>query len=267
MLDLLQIASERPIAGSEAAFYQHWMDNLSGVADPVALAVQGGAVVERFGYIFSAGYQAAIRYVFAEEDFPGWVAFAVSEDRSEQNPLPGVISDGAVLNGYKTWIAASAVCDHLIISAKDEKDVQYFRLDTAAEEVSVETKPPGRMLPDLSQGRANLRDAQGQPLDASRVKSFQPAEVLFIYIAFLASTWRRFTERRTQVESLLENAQAIANGELGWHERMLQLDAEVQALLQDMRAKEGEADEYWRRDYKLIAMYSRQNSRKDSKRS
>lgn len=252
-----------PPAQTEAEYYQAWLSHVGGGADPLQMAWQGGLLADRFGFIFSAGYQAALRQIFPHLDQRGWSAFAVSEDRQPQDPLPGVRyvqrSDGYLLSGHKTWIAASACCRQLIVSARGEGDTLYFAIDADRPEVEVHTRAPGRMLPDLSQGQAQLRDyPAAQPLDASRVQSFAAAEVFYIYIAFLASTWRAYPARRGVVEACLTQAEQLSQRALpAWDAAQLALDEAVQALVKSMRSVEGEADDLWRRDYKLITMYAR----------
>lgn len=259
------------VAGSEAQFHDLWMDQLTAVTDPIELALRGGLLAPRFGWIFSAGYQAAIRHTFPQAALEPWSAFAVSEDRS--GARPGVVyqkhADGDVLHGTKTWVAASAHCRTVIISAKGEAGTRYYAVPREDKGVLIETRPAGRVLPDLSQGSLML-DAWigGETLDDQRVPGFQLNEVFYIYLAFLASTWRFYPARQAAVESLLAQAllllQSGQSGQSGQRDDLIVDDAflgfegGVQALLNEMRAQEGEQDALWRRDYKLIAMYSRQ---------
>ena len=85
------------------------------------MAVQGGLVADRLAWVFVAGYQAALRRTFPAEVLHGWGAFAVSEDRRGDPPLPGVdyqqTKDEFVISGHKTWVAAVSCVEHLIIKA------------------------------------------------------------------------------------------------------------------------------------------------------
>lgn len=248
----------------ETQFFDAWSDSAGSESDLYRMAIKGGLLADRFAFVFSAGYQAAIRHIFPQLDLSGWVAFAVSEDRSEVDAKPGVSYrrgvQGYVLDGVKTWVAASDVCQKVVLSARGADGTRYFELERGCSGLSFATRPAGRMLPDLSQGSAHIEQVcVAQPIDAERVRSFGPAEVLYIYCAFLGSTWRHFPNRRLAVERILPLAQALCAVDApAWSPDQLALDAQVQALLVDMRAQEGEHNELWRRDYKLIAMYSKQ---------
>ena len=267
MIDELHGAIPEADIVSEAHFLEAWQRHASG-REPLSMAIAGGLLAARFGWIFIAGYQAAIRRVFPDESFDGWVAFAVSEDKTGEQPGmryqqtegEGSSSDAFQLDGVKTWVAASAHCQTVIVSAKGAGGTQYFALDRHQAGVQITTRPSGRVLPDLSQGSLECVHAlPARALPSNRVGEFQVTEVLYIYTAFLASTFRFFPDRRVQVEGLVQQVQDIVtNDPLDWDEAMLELDRGVQELVRDMRQREGEANTLWRRDYKLIAMYSRQ---------
>lgn len=252
----------------EADFKALWLEHCAGLP-PFEMAVQAGLLADRFSWIFTAGYQGAMRHVFPQERFDGWAAFAVSEDRSEDNPLPGVTwqadGPGFVIEGSKTWVAASAHCDDIVFSAGRGGAKRFFRVSPRTQGVTVETRPAGRMLPDLSQGSAhfvNLRLSGDQAVNHRLVAGFGPCEVLYIYTAFLASTWARTSAEKNQALELLALAERVADrDEISRdHDDMIELDLGVQALLAHLRASVfGEVD-LWRRDYKLVAMYARKNN-------
>lgn len=261
---LTEIKIADPVA-EEKEFLALWQEHCAD-RTPFEMAVAGGVLADRFAWMFTAGYQGAIRHVFPNEQFDGWVAFAVSEDRSDSDPFPGAsyeeISDGFVVNGSKTWVAASAFCRDVIFSAGRGGDKRFFRVERDRDNLELETRPAGRMLPDLSQGSAHFHnvalESQHQ-VDASLVAGFGPCEVLYIYSAFLASTWVRAPAERDKALSLLMSAERISGRtEISRdHDDMIELDVGVQDLLQHLRANVfGEVD-LWRRDYKLVAMYAR----------
>ncbi|NKB99135.1 MAG: hypothetical protein GKR90_11675 [Pseudomonadales bacterium] len=257
------VEASDPVA-DEAAYKLIWLEQCAELS-PFAMSVVGGALADRFAWVFIAGYQGAIRHIFPEEKFTGWAAFAVSEDRSENDPLPGVTwqasKDGPVINGSKTWVAASANCDEIIISAGRGGGKQFFAVSSDHPNVEIETRPAGRMLPDLSQGSAHFSDTRlvsGSELDTRLVPGFGPCEVLYIYSAFLASTWQRFPGERADVELLLEMASKISSRDevSREHSDMVEFDRGVQSLLRHLREDVCGDIDLWRRDYKLIAMYA-----------
>ena len=263
---LTDIAVSDPVE-TEADFLRLWQSHCSDLT-PFEMAVVGGALADRFSWIFTAGYQGAIRHIFPNEVFAGWAAFAVSEDRSETDPLPGVTyveqGDGVLLNGSKTWVAASAHCNDVVFSAGRGGDKRFFRVSRGQENLEIETRPPGRMLPDLSQGSAHFKGVLlpfAHEVDTSLVPGFGPCEVLYIYSAFLASTYIRLKEadEGDVAVALLNNAEAISRREeiSRDHADMIELDAGVQKLLAHLRENVFGDVDLWRRDYKLVAMYSR----------
>ena len=259
--DLESIAQTFPSVDidSEARFNESWIVLANSISDPWLLGIAGGMLSPRFGWVFSAGYQAALRRLFPV-DFAGWGAFAVSEDRAPENALPGVTYEGegdtSLLNGYKTWIAGSDHVTDLIVSARGSSggDTHYFHVPVDQEGVAITTRPPGRVLPDLSQGQAQLIDARATEIDSSQVADFRLGEVFYIYLAFLGATWQHFPARKAQVEKVLDLSRSVV--ELKLNHSFKALDAQVQHLLQSMRSEEGERHDLWRRDYKLIAMYA-----------
>ena len=261
---LLELTVSDPVA-TEADFLKLWQSHCQG-CDPFEMAVIGGALADRFSWIFTAGYQGAIRHVFPSERFEGWAAFAVSEDRSDKDPLPGVTyreaDNGFLLSGSKTWVAASAHCSDIIFSAGRGGEKRFFRVARNQEHLTVETRPTGRMLPDLSQGSAHFEGVYlpaTQEVDTTLVPGFGPCEVLYIYTAFLASTSVRAPAERDEAMALLEQAELISQRtEVSRdHEDMIELDRGVQTLLQHLRANVFGDVDLWRRDYKLVAMYAR----------
>ena len=268
MLEELYASLTVDACNNEAEYHQTFCTHVQSDHSLFQQAMVGGLLAARFGFVFIAGYQAAIRHIFPNMHASGWVAFAVSEDRNPDAPLAGVKyverTGSYELSGFKTWVAASDHCRQLIVSAGDQADggkgTLYFLLNRTDPGVEVTTRSPGRMLPDLSQGKVELKNyAVSEPLTAHRVKSFAAAEVLYIYVAFLASTWANFPARRKVVDALLAKTEPLTRvPNLIWDAPMLEFDRQVQRLLQDMRAVEGEAHALWRRDYKLISMYARQ---------
>ncbi len=255
---------------NERDYCQAWIDQAIQEGSPEFLqAVRGGGLANSLSQVFIAGYQAAIRKTFPQLESPGITAFAVSEDRSESAPLPGVVwhprGRDVLLSGYKTWIAAIAQVEHLIIKARGEQAGQtgYFLVPVKLDQVHLEIYPSPSRLPDLSQGRAFLDDAMlpaTTRLDASAVPDFGRNEALLIYSAFLAMVWNCTAQDSVEKSSaaklllkleryFLEPSAATANLQV--------LDKDVQALLQQLVEGQWVNDQAFQRDQNLIAMYSR----------
>ena len=262
---------------TEAQYLALWREHAERQSDFVSMALAGGLYADRLAWVFIAGYQAAIRCTFPGAELSGWAAFAVSEDRQPDNPLPGVTVQGApqsqVLNGHKTWVAAAEHIDQLIVKAGRGGDAQYFALDRAEPGLELSVRPAAGFLSELSQGAAHLngvRVAEPQLLDASQVPLFGIREALFIYAAFCAFVLARSPDstRRERSRSLAREVPSLlasrfsASAELS---ALKQFDADVQELLDDI---DNEAENNtggntfplsanWPRDRRLISMYSK----------
>jgi len=236
--------------------------------DLLAMAVTGGLLADRMAWVFVGGYQSAIRHTFMHEAFSGWGAFAVSEDRKGQPPLPGVTvhnsAQGDVVSGYKTWVACSDSVEHVVIKAGSGADARYFNIHRTAPGLTVSSKQAvaklGSFLAEMSQGIAHLQNvAVAQALDNSEVVRFGIRETLYIYCAFCAHAGQ-FYSNQVDVEvcaelirrlgALLEN---LPTDQIGLDE-LKAVDTAVQKLLGQISPDAAGAN--WAKDSGLIAMYS-----------
>ena len=257
---------------SEAAYARAWRSLFTSREQwqPYDLAKAGGACAGNLAHVFIAGYQGAIRATFPDVSFSGWAAFAVSEDRSATNPLPGVTAqaagDALVLNGNKSWVAAVDHVDDLVVRASGAA-AGYYLIARATPGLSLERNPAPSMLPSLSQGRAGLHDVRlvkSHKLDSARVPRFAATEAYCIYVAFAAFAVKLVTGAITEVSSreLAEMALGLLDRAAGQDfaddaEAMADFDNGIQRLRQRLSETICCADENWLRDQKLIAMYSK----------
>ncbi|MEM7077201.1 MAG: hypothetical protein AAF513_01110 [Pseudomonadota bacterium] len=251
-------------AQSEAQYKSQWRSHVADVDDPFAAAVTGGLMADRFAWVFSGGYQGAMRAVFPNVKFAGWGAFAVSEDRSGEMPwVNWAASDaGFVIDGYKTWIAASDVVDQILFKAGRGGSARFFVVHRGHAGLTLTSKEKPGFLPDLSQGIARFESlllGEDALLDTTRVPMFGTLEVLFIYIAFLAASHRRYADQRTAAYEALTLAQGMV---ADWVPRddlqFKSLDHQVQSILRDISARHEAENPDWQRDKKLIEMYHRE---------
>ena len=252
----------------EAQYRRTWQKRVADERQPLAMARQAGSAADDLAWVFMAGYQAAIRAVFPGVDLPGWAAFAVSEDRSETSPLPGVSWQahprGMVLTGFKTWVAGVDHIDHLIVRARGASPL-YLIMARAANGLTLTRHPTPAFLPALSQGQAELNEVvvtSEQQLDDKLVASFADCESLYIYVAFLAMLQSTLPAHAvheallSKVDAALQLAVSLdpLQGSLA---QMAQLDDQVLHIRQQLTRDVYAGDERWARDEKLIAMYSR----------
>ena len=254
---------------NEAEFCQAWRDQVvQSQGSEFSQAIRGGWLADNLSQVFIAGYQAAIRKTFPQVELAGIAAFAVSEDRSETTPLPGVFwrphEEGILLAGYKTWVAAIAQVEDLLIKARGEEPGQsgYFLVPVKLDRVHLDVYPGSSRLPDLSQGRALLDEVivpVANRLEADAVPGFGRHEALMIYSAFLAMVWRRTSdaslEKTTAAALLRELEQYFADSAAPVDTSAL--DESVQNLRQQLADGQWASDQAFLRDQSLIAMYSR----------
>ena len=250
------VATEIPDEQTYAAL---WSEQVSGLDSLTAQAAQGGLLADRMAWVFVAGYQCALRHTFAELPAEGIAAFAVSEDRKNDPPLPGVKSlqhnGGVQVSGYKTWVACSASLSQLVIKADRGEAANYYCIERATKGLSL-TDKHGGFLAEMSQGVAHLDNVVvTTPLDASQVAHFGLRETLYIYMAFcawagklVAQTERceRLIQRlATLVENLPANLEGLAE--------LKEVDHAVQSLIAEVPER---ATPAWGKDQRLISMYS-----------
>jgi hypothetical protein len=251
-------------SASEDIYKTLWQSAVAPQQDLGSLAVQGGLLADRLAWVFIAGYQAALRWTFPDQGFSGWAAFAVSEDRRGDPPLPGVdyqTSDaGFSISGHKTWVAAVNSVDHLVIKAGRGARARYFNLPRQSQGLEFSTRA-ANFLGEMSQGSAHLVDvrvATDTALNADSVPQFGQREALYIYLAFLAyagRTWLRAAAQDDCLSLIQRLDQALAQPQLPLAE-VKELDVAVQSVLATIAAAAAADNERWEADQRLISMYS-----------
>ena len=236
-----------------------WSEQVSGLDSLTAQAAQGGLLADRMAWVFVAGYQCALRHTFAELPAEGIVAFAVSEDRKNDPPLPGVKSlqhnGGVQVSGYKTWVACSASLSQLVIKADRGEAANYYCIERATKGLSL-TDKHGGFLAEMSQGVAHLDNVVvTTPLDASQVAHFGLRETLYIYMAFCAWAGKLVaqTERCERLIQRLATLAANVPANLESLAELKEVDHAVQALIAEVPER---ATPAWGKDQRLISMYS-----------
>jgi hypothetical protein len=256
--ELLGQYSEKNTA-NEVEYAKTWLEQASHNEDLVQLAVIGGLLADRLAWVFVAGYQSALRHTFAGIPVDGLSAFAVSEDRKGDPPLPGVSShhhDGQLhVSGYKTWVACSRSLAYLIIKADRGEEARYYCLQRHVTGLTLQDKY-GNFLSEMSQGIAELDGvAVPEALDHSAVSWFGIRETLYIYMAFCAWAGKRGASLAA-CQGLINRLAALAAQPPADANRLEELKA-VDAAVQELRvALTVENDEQWQADQRLIAMYS-----------
>lgn len=261
----------------ENALKEHWYSSgLLGETLPTAIAMRGGALADRLSWVFVAGYQATLRQVFPELPHARWGSFLVTENRGDpQNFPPTFLSDDspARLSGTKTWVAASASVDTLVVKAGQGADSRYVWVSRDAPGVELPTPPRANFLPDLTQGIArfdNVEVPAKQFLDSQRARTFGRWEPLFVQMAGAAmmlshclvittasqlidrlSLWLLAAERlavKNTRDKDFATIGALLDREIG---------ALTHAFSDTLTSKYPASVEHWSNDRKLLSMYSK----------
>jgi len=270
---LLDTHTESDSANTEAEYLARWQATTGTVDSPFLKAIAGGLQADRMAWVFIAGYQAAIRHCF---ELPHtyrdqhWLTFAVSEDRSSDNPLPGVTwkeTEGELtLNGHKTWIAACDSISALIVKAGRGEQARYGLVECDTPGLTLTSKAAPSMLPDLSQGRASFEQVAATRADLPQrrpVALFGATEAFMTYSAFAACIWAQTQARSGELAErsklLLSQAESIfaTEPESLRSESLKTFDQGIQSLLGDWLAQKRNAETHWQRDHRLVRMYSK----------
>lgn len=141
-------------APTEADYHRLWVERGVSNADPLETAITGGAMADRLAWVFLAGYQATITRCFPMLPvIPGWRSFVNTEDQT--GTLSGTSlqdeSGARRLDGSKTWVAAAAHVDELVVSAR-QNEPPFIVLPRGQAGVHIDDGAPKSYLPEMVQG-------------------------------------------------------------------------------------------------------------------
>jgi hypothetical protein len=196
-----------PALQDEAAYCQAWQQAGLAARPPAQAAFEGGLLADRPAWVFVAGYQAAIRTVFPEVECPGWLAFAVTEDRSDPDSALVAQADDAEwqLTGRKSWVAAVNQVEELIVSARCRGRTELFRLAADIKGVTLNAREAPGFLGTMSQGRALFEAAPAARLDGpGRRRLFAGAEAVAMMLAATGYARRHSTAASADALGQLE---------------------------------------------------------------
>ena len=285
---------------SEADFKQRWLLGAGAAAAEVdesmrapLLSLLGGGLATCLSQVFAAGYQGAIRQVYPAGTDDRWYAVAVSEDADDPVSHPPTqylrSSQGLQVSGTKSWIAASAQVDCLLVRAvaasatATQADPVWFRCDSSAAQVVLSHRAQPGFLPDLSQGFASFAELivpAEDILPDAPFANFMQAEAIHVGLALVGYMVAQWQLRDSIAEALASkqhdarNFAALAHATLtgglslahSWPPAMGLLSAwqtTLRALVQGFEARwlddaslpPGWSDR-WRHDARLTGMYA-----------
>jgi hypothetical protein len=248
----------------EAEFAQLWAGAMTSQR-PLEMAVAGGHLADDLAFVFIAGYQAAVRACFAIDE-PGWVAYAVSESRGDDDGASRVRLDAPTqtLSGVKSWVAAVNNISQIIVKVGDGDNAEYWRVPVSAAGLSLQARPKGKFLGAMSQGSAEFQQTPVDPsarLDSSAARRFGFMEPLFIDIAFLAFV-KTQAPGVSQVDDLLLMASVLVEADFAAVATKMQfaaLDSAVQQVLAEFELLQAGPvlSANWAQDRGLLSLYSK----------
>ena len=262
-------SDEQKIHFTELEFMDVWKTAVDGDMDLASQTLVAGSKATCLALVFVAGYQSAIRRIFPRSEFSGWTAFAVSEDRKNDPPLPGVDyskrEDGTCLiSGVKTWVASVEAIGEIIIKAGNGNRALYIKLPRETDGLSFSSRE-SRFLKEMSQGSAHL-DSVSAPdrcvLEDDLVEYFGRFETLYIYLAFLAFIGSSTRSDDLKLESFrvamgLKDVLDLPATPDNWDWDVIKdLDLEVQKILASAGEEFRALQPSWSVDSRLISMYS-----------
>ena len=161
---------------------------------PTDVAMRGGLVADRLPWVFTAGYQATLRNAFTMLPLAGWAAFAATEDERDPHAHPGTTlrddGRGYLLNGHKSWVAHSAVVDHLIITINDpdgnKRRARGLIVERGRPGVTLSHRTDPGFLSAMSQGFAKFEDTpieRGEVFEFEPIRQFGRTEAKFVMLA------------------------------------------------------------------------------------
>jgi len=193
LVERIRTGQVHPVdAPTEEDYYRAWVQGGVSDADPFTTAVVGGAMADRLAWVFLAGYQATITRCFPElAVMPGWRSFVNTEDRR------GILSGTSLLNedgarrlyGWKTWVAASAHVDELMVSAK-QNEPPFIVVPRAQAGVHIDDGTPKAYLTEMVQGTVRfdgVEVADSQIVgDETTFSVFRASEGAYVRVALTA---------------------------------------------------------------------------------
>src|SRR5690606_18886143 len=166
----------------------------TGEQGPFALAVYGGRMAATPGLAFLAGYQAALRALWAAAP-EGIGALCATENRKLHPADMTTRVERVLLTGCKDFVTAGASPSWLLVPASEEQQGELVRLGlyVGRPDSAGRQQETGRSLPmesDLPHARLRLEQPRGERLDGEGwndyVKPLRSLEDLYVLAALAA---------------------------------------------------------------------------------
>lgn len=183
-------------------FWRRHVADAAGLPSPLERAVAGGALADRLGYAFLAGYSAALHALLPPSDPAARCALAATE---EGGAHPRAIhtrlersAQGWRLSGTKRWVTQGSSGDLLVLASMGEgaagrAQLVLVRVAATSPGLRLVPQPALPFVPEVSHAQAVLdqvpvADADLLPGDGWErwVKPFRTVEDVHVHAAALA---------------------------------------------------------------------------------
>jgi hypothetical protein len=192
-------------------------------SDPIEAAIAGGALADRLGFAFAAGYHAALRSLIPALAAEHLVALCATEDKGAhprhiQSTLESD-GEGYELSGHKRWSTLATEANELLVLAKVGTDaagrnqLRLARVRADAPGVSIRPMPVTPFAPEIPHAeisfeRVRVESAELLQGDAWEryVKPFRTIEDLHVHgslLGYLVGVGCRCSWPESDVERLL----------------------------------------------------------------
>ncbi len=157
------------------------------------------AAVDRIGYAFAVGYDAALHELVPSAH--GLSALAATENKSAHpRDIHTRVSAAGAVTGVKSFVTLGNLADTILVVARTgtpqadgRPDLRLVSVSATAPGVTREALPATPFAPELPHARVTFDDARGELLPgdgyARYMKPFRTVEDLWVHIALAAFLW------------------------------------------------------------------------------
>ena len=253
---------------------------------PIDAAIIGGALADRLGYAFLAGYTSAVRRLVGTPAGTAGAILATEAGGAHPAAIETRLTRGSrgyTLTGEKTWATLAAQADLLLVLAVEgapvegRKRLRIVRLAKNSPGVRMQARPPTPFVPEIPHYHVTfddvaVRDEAILPGDgwSDWIRPFRTVEdthVAAATAAFLLATARRLGGPPEELARLVARLTALRwfaledpsapEIQLGVAGALAGLDASVAALEPAWAAAEPKCAARWRRDAPLLRVADR----------
>lgn len=161
-------------------------------------AVRGGALADRLGYAFVAGYEAALSALLPSRDRARAAALCATEAGGAHPRAIATTIAGGALNGEKTFVTLGEHAEALYVLAREagERDAEgrprlvLVCVDRSASGVAITPLPPAPFVPEIPHAKVSFTEVRAferLPGDgwADYVRPFRTVEDLHVHAALV----------------------------------------------------------------------------------